>query len=446
MSMPHGETTGRSKPCSTCGAGGPRNAAGFVPRFAHKLVYVLGDPTVNISKIPGEYTAIGDHLVIGYPLLATPDGYTLLWVRTFALPMQIGERTDGLTFESRQQRHVALLHDVVADGFENIAVVWVKTDNMMHAVPANSRQLPCDLYHMGKWFTSYSLLGADEAKRLDAPQVAELDFSNVRDLIQSRGWMKPVLPDSVMQWLKGYEVIPPMPEPPVLQALSAEAAPLGLMEKLKPDFKALANLPIMDLSPKLPPKWKPRVGDGVRWKVANHTMLAHVKAIDIADPHNVLIQLCGGAEVFRDFQNSFLCPLHMVGWVVSNNGQLWINMSKPSEYGRLSPDRFMMPLPAQAMAFNRADPPPMESDPPEQAFVQCANLTPATHKQAALAEEGTGSAVAQIRLDHEEESEVWDAFAKYCANEEGITLDDKEGERVLAFFVKMRRRLCEMLD
>lgn len=49
------------------------------------------------------------------------------------------------------------------------------------------------------------------------------------------------------------------------------------------------------------------------------------------------------------------------------------------------------------------------------------------------------------QLDAEEESEVWSAFAAYCANDFDIS-DEHRGEQALAFFVKTRRRLCEMLD
>lgn len=449
MSMPHGETTGRTQPCSTCGAGGPelaglgttskpgdepifdlsvmagevRNLIDWLPNHAHRLVIVEGDSTFTGTDKPTR------NIIMGHPIAATAD-VVLVLVRQIGLLMT-RDGNDGLDYEQR-----LTLHKAIAYSDRNMprhSVTWVRRAAFDKAITLRTSEGWSNVMFDGEqWDMRTNMAACIKFNDL------ELTWDIVRHKMVGSDSKAP---EWFLRSLPGYTVIQPEPEPPMLQPLSAEAVPLGLLKmddvalpKLdrvvaafgKPLFKPLHAVDFAAVEQQVEAaknKWVPKVGDGVRWTVNNHHMQAHIKAIDTADPNCVLIQLLGGRGVFQDFQRSFLCPNNMLGWVISNNGQLWINISKPEEYGRLVLDLSLMPM----------------------WGVRNLPATPADMRQAELAEEGTG-VPAQVRLDNEEESEVWSAFAQYCANEEGITLDDKEGERVLAFFVRMRRRLCEMLD
>lgn len=463
MSMPHGETTGRSRPCSTCGAGG--GVVDCVPRFAHQLVYVAGDPTINTSKEPGVFEAVGDHLVIGYPLLRRGNE-TLLWVRTFAFPQQPGERGDNLSWDRRCAIHTALTVPIEVEGFKNLALVWVPTDNMLHAVPSNGRTMPSDLYHMGRWYSSYSLLAEGDAKRklVDAPQVQSLDFANVRAHLIDRKWMEPSLPDSVMHWLKGFEIIPPMPAPPKLVPLEAEAAPLaaaaacnekaampgfgaalrGLrLSQIAVDFrdKPFVQFPTVrgmmaGLKAKHNlPKWKE--GDKVVWHAPASDKFFAATVVDVGDTI-VTIAIANGSAL-RDWLMTLASGNHPChGWLPCRrheaNDTIVIKLDSPSSHGTLRRDLAAMPmmLGDHEAVFNPT-PSPLESDPPEVAFapVIATDLPPPTKPVV-----DNGGPLGAF-----EQEQVFSALAQYVANMEDIEGRETELARVMDFFIDMRKQL-----
>lgn len=468
MSMPHGETTGRTHPCTQCGAGAHLACQDSVPRLAHQLVAVQGDPTVNVHTEPGVYEAVGKHLVIGYPLLKRGD-QVLMWVRSFAFPMT-KTRSDGLAWERRAEMQEALLQAKV-DGFENIDVCWVSASELeLNAVqsPAGGYYLPDAMMVAGVWYYSYAL--CLDRPHISAPHVAALDFDNVRKQLKDHAHIHGVLPDAVTKWLKGWRAVPVPPPAPVLQPLSAEG--VGVMAGLAADIKLLDDLGIRGtIMPKIPngvlrqkklipidwqkldqaqlhmlpsvrgmmagiapapnnlPKFKP--GDAVVWDVAGcgYHFCATVAQVR---GNEVRIKLRDGHVGWTDFKRMNLCPAWMQGWSTLD-GHLWVG---PND-GVLRVDPFInavMPSvvsPVKGVIF--------ESDPPEAPDRVVVSI-PSFNTEVP-------PPTVEVELDAEEESEVWRAFARYCAT---LNLDTQtsqaEAERALDFFVKMRRKLCNMLE
>lgn len=485
MSMPHGETTGRTHPCTQCGAGAHLACQDSVPRLAHQLVAVQGDPTVNVHTEPGVYEAVGKHLVIGYPLLKRGD-QVLMWVRSFAFPMT-KTRSDGLAWERRAEMQEALLQAKV-DGFENIDVCWVSASELeLNAVqsPAGGYYLPDAMMVAGVWYYSYAL--CLDRPHISAPHVAALDFDNVRKQLKDHAHIHGVLPDAVTKWLKGWRAVPVPPPAPVLQPLSAEG--VGVMVGLDADIKLLDELraapPMMPLdqmaagfggimkgelniiaakpgkgkaafpldwqklnqaqlhmlpsvrgmmagiapAPNNLPKFKP--GDAVVWDVAKcgYHFCATVAQVR---GNEVRIKLRDGQDGWEHFKKMNLCPAWMQHWKTLD-GHLWVSDND----GKLRIDPFInavMPSvvsPVKGVIF--------ESDPPEAPDRVVVSI-PSFNTEVP-------PPTVEVELDAEEESEVWRAFARYCAT---LNLDTQtsqaEAERALDFFVKMRRKLCNMLE
>lgn len=414
MSMPHGETTGRSQPCPTCGLG-PRRAQ---PKHMCELVAVLGDYSVNVSKEAGVHKPVGEHVVVGYPLVQQGQ-HVLMWVQSFYFPIKDG-KDDGMPWDERVNAHTALT-TVECDGFKNMLLCWVPAHHLLAALKPAGKCMPSELPLGGVWFCHYGYIGTNSG--LSAPShTKELTFSNVRRHLKSYSFKDPALPDEVMHWLPGFCVVPPEPAPPALVPLSAEAAPVARpMQQVRiPDLDAFKIGPVdfacdMGLMPPLPMKTvkKFKAGDKVVWDVigCGYHFCAEVIAVSPVTG-SVQIKLRDGREGWEHFRRMLHCPPHMLGWA-AHDDVLWIHV--PDD-GVLRHDVFMAP--------------------------PC--ISPPDHNAAALEEEGT-AVPAQVELDTEEESEVWAAFAAYCANDFDIE-DLSHGERALDFFIAMRRRLCAKLD
>ncbi len=490
MSMPHGETTGRTHPCTHCGAGAHLVCQDSVPRFAHQLVIVSGNPSINVNDEPGMFTAVGKHLVIGYPLLKRGDE-VLMWVRSFAFPMTKA-RSDGLQWEERAHLQEALLQTNV-DGIENIDVCWVSASELeLNAVrpPADGYYLPDIVMVAGVWYYQYAM--CLDKPHIAAPHVEELNFDNVRKQLKDHAHIHGVLPDTVTQWLKGWRPVPVPPPAPVLQPLSAEgvgiaglAADIKLLADLgvacptpmppldalmagfggvkkgelhmiaaNPgkgkaafplDWQKLADMPMMRMpsmrghmeGPPLAqnlPNFK--MGDEVVWDVIGCGYHFCATVVKTSVNGGVFIRLRDGEAGWKHFQQYRFCPPRMIGWKATADGCLWVH----AEDGVLRTNPFIN----EVM-------PPVASPPPPSQIIFASDTPPEAPDRVVVSiptfDTEVPPMVDDTPLDAEEEGEVWSAFARYCATLNLATLTSQvEAERALDFFVKMRRKLCNMLE